>query len=133
MKFKSKIGWWFHLTVAFVLAMSVMPLVLFFLDYVTEALIVFGIMLAVDAFLVLPIYFCTYYTLEDTALHIRSGIVINKRIAYKDITSINETKSPLASPGLSLDRIAVNYAKGSVYVSPRDKQEFLRELKQRVS
>ena len=132
MKYKSKIGWWFHLTVAFVLAMSAMPLVLFFLDYAIEALIVFGIILAVDALLVLPIYFCTNYTLEDTVLHIRSGLVISKRIAYEDITGIRETKNPLASAGLSLDRIAVNYTNGSVYISPKDKQEFVRQLNGRI-
>lgn len=132
MKFKSKIDWWFHLTVLFVLFMSIWPLIPAIKDNVTAAIVVSAILLIVDAFLVLPIYFFTYYTLEDTALHVRCGLCMNKRIAYSDINGIHETKDPSASVGLSLDRISIHYSNGEILISPKNKQEFISMLKQRI-
>jgi hypothetical protein len=102
-------------------------------DRITTLLVASLIFWAVNVFVVLPIYFATYYTLEETALHIRCGFCINKRIPYSDITMIYETKDPGASAGLSLDRISINYSKGEYLISPKNKQEFIRLLNQRIS
>jgi hypothetical protein len=88
-------------------------------------------MLVADVLLVLPIYFVTFYTFSNTALHIRCGLIAIK-VKYKDIKSIYETRDPSASLGLSLDRISINYSKGEVLISPKNKQEFMRLLKQRM-
>jgi membrane protein YdbS with pleckstrin-like domain len=132
MKFYSKIGWWFHLTVLAVMATTVWMFTLYFQERIVSLLVSSILFLAVDIFLILPIYFATYYTLEETALHIRSGLVISKRLPYGDIVMIYETKDPAASAGLSLDRISVNTSKGEILISPKNKQEFMRLLNQRM-
>ncbi len=132
MKFKSKIDWWFHLTVVFVVIMSVFPLYFYAKDKVTTALIVSVIMIIADVLLILPIYFSTNYTLHDTFLHVRCGL-INIKIAYNDINSISETEDSSASFGLSLDRISIVYKnKSEVIISPKDKQEFIRLIRERA-
>ncbi|MDR2599133.1 MAG: PH domain-containing protein [Oscillospiraceae bacterium] len=134
MKFKSKIGWWFHLTILFIIVIGcVMPIAIG-LRYDDMTSLVIGIVfLIVTASFIFPIYLNTHYTLEDDTLRIRSGYCINKRIPYKDITMIYETKNPSASAGLSFDRISVNCSKGEWLISPRNKQEFIRLLQQRIA
>jgi len=74
------------------------------------------------------------YTLEDTALHIRCGSCANNRIPCTDIKSVKETINPLASAGLSLDRIEIQYSNGDfILIFPQDKQEFIRQLEQRTA
>jgi len=134
MKFKTKIGWWFHLTMIVIVAIGcVMPLALG-IQYDTMSTIIVGvIMSAITLVFIFPMYLNTYYVLENETLHIRCGFIVNMRIPYKDITMIYETKDPSASIGLSLDRISVNYSKGEVLISPQNKQEFIRLLNQRIS
>jgi hypothetical protein len=91
------------------------------------------IFVILNVFLVLPIYFCTYYKLEDTALHVKCGLCINRRIAYNDIKTVFETRDPSASAGLSLDRVSINYSKGEILISPKNKQEFLNQLKAKMA
>jgi membrane protein YdbS with pleckstrin-like domain len=113
--------------------MSIWPLILGIVnENISNITIAVAMIMVVDILLVLPIYFFTSYTLEETALHIQSGLCVNKRIAYKDIEDIKETRSPLASAGLSLDRISIAYANGEVLISPKNKQEFIRLLKQKM-
>ena len=134
MKFKSKIDWWFHLTVVFSLLGTMLPIVLGIVYGITSALIVgIVVMLIVEGVLVLPIYFNTYYILEESALHIRLGLCMNKRISYNNIKNMYETKNPLASAGMSLDRIFIQYSEGEVLISPKNKQEFIKQLNERMA
>ncbi|MCL1873667.1 MAG: PH domain-containing protein [Clostridiales bacterium] len=134
MKFKSKIDWWFHMLVLICLLASAFPIVLGIIYSIISSLIIgAAVMIALGGVIVLPIYFNTYYTLEDTKLHIRSGLCINKRIPYQYIEGIKETRDPAASAGLSLDRIEIRYSsQNMILVSPKDKQEFIRQLNQRM-
>jgi hypothetical protein len=132
MRFNSKIGWWFHLTVLSVTAVTVWMFMLYFQEKIVSMLVTSIIMIAANVLLILPIYFATYYTLEETVLHIRCGLCISKRIPYGDIVMIYETRDPGASAGLSLDRISVNYSKGEYLISPKNKQEFMKLLNQRM-
>lgn len=133
MRFRSKIDWWFHLVVWASLAASVWGLVVGVQANVISTIVIGVVMLLIEVFLVLPIYFTTFYSLDDSALHIRCGLCMNKQIAYNDITFIYETRDPSASVGLSLDRISVNYSRGEVLISPKEKQEFIRLLTQRTA
>ena len=141
MKFKSKIDWWFHLTVFFIVALGcAMPIALGMMLNSLSSLFTGIIISAFTLGFVFPMYLNTYYTLEDEALLIRCGFCVNKRIPYKEVTSIFETRDPSASVGLSLDRISINYnilgrkyfSKGEVLISPKNKQEFIRLLQQRI-
>jgi hypothetical protein len=70
----------------------------------------------------------TRYTLEPTQLLIRSG-PFRWRIPVADITRIAPTSNPLSSPALSLDRLRIEYGRGSaIMISPRDKERFLRDI-----
>ena len=133
MKFKTKIGWWFHLTMLVIIAIGcAMPLALGIQYDSTSTLVVGAIMSVITLVVILPMYLNTYYVLENETLHIRCGFIVNMRIPYKDITMIYETKDPSASIGLSLDRISINYSKGEVLISPRNKQEFMRLLNEYI-
>jgi uncharacterized membrane protein YdbT with pleckstrin-like domain len=133
MKFKSKIGWWFHLTALLILLVGILQLIWGITDGILELIISGAIVLLIFLLLVLPIYIASFYVLEDTALYIRSGLCVNKRILYKDISAINETRNPLASAALSLDRVSIEYSGKKILVSPKDKQKFIKQLKQRTT
>ena len=73
----------------------------------------------------------TYYGFDGQDLVVRSG-PFRWRIPLDGITGVTPTSEPLSSPALSLDRLKVTYGQGrSIMVSPRDKEDFLRELEVR--
>ena len=134
MKFKSNIDWWFRVGVLAGLLSSATPIVLGFVFNITISIIIGVATLIICGGIILPIYFNTYYLLEESKLHIQSGFCINKWISYKDIQSVKETEDPTASAGLSLDRIEIRYSTGNrILISPKDKNEFIKQLNQRLS
>ena len=73
----------------------------------------------------------TSYTITATELLVRSG-PFRWRIALRDITRVESTRSVLSAPALSLDRLRIDYGRGSaILVSPRDRAGFVAELEQR--
>ncbi|CAN5455869.1 hypothetical protein BH10PSE16_BH10PSE16_24700 [soil metagenome] len=76
---------------------------------------------------------CTY-TLMPEHLLIRTGL-IRQQIAYRDITGIEPSTSPLSAPALSLQRVKVSYGDGGRFqlVSPRERELFIRALRERVA
>jgi hypothetical protein len=76
------------------------------------------------------LWFSTYYVLEEKELVIRCG-PIHKRIPYREIISAYKTWNPLSSPALSLKRINIKYQFGTALISPKDRDKFLRMLKER--
>ncbi|WP_416828303.1 PH domain-containing protein [Ectobacillus polymachus] len=75
-------------------------------------------------------WFKTGYKINNELLIIYYG-PIKKRILIKDIKKITQTKNPLASPALSMDRLEIMYGSdfGMALVSPKDKQKFVSLLK----
>lgn len=78
------------------------------------------------------IYFGTWYELRDEYLYCRSGPFF-QRILYKNIKSLKLTRNPLSSMALSLDRIEIReegkgYVFGTTYISPKNRETFLKEL-----
>jgi hypothetical protein len=72
----------------------------------------------------------TYYTITGTALHLRSGFLVNITIDINTIKSIAPSHTLLSSPALSLDRLEINYnTYDSIAVSPKDKTGFIAALK----
>jgi hypothetical protein len=76
------------------------------------------------------LWFSTFYVLDEKELIIRCG-PINKRIPYREITSAHKTWNPLSSPALSLKRIHIKYKFGTALISPKDRDQFLKLLKER--
>ncbi len=88
---------------------------------------VIGLMLGIGLATSFP---CTY-TLTGTHLVIRSGL-FRQRIAYRDITAVAMSRSVWAAPALSLDRVRIDYAGRFQLVSPRQREDFMAELRRRV-
>lgn len=73
----------------------------------------------------------TNYTLSDSKLFVKCG-PFKRDIPIAQISSIRATSNPLSSPALSTDRLQIDYGRGqSIMISPKDKEEFLRDLETR--
>ena len=86
--------------------------------------------------LILVLAFITFlltsikYTIENQNLNIKAGFLINQNINIMNIESIKKSKNILSSPAASLDRIEINKKnKNSIIISPKNKIEFIEELK----
>jgi len=72
----------------------------------------------------------TYYVIGDGILTVKCGFLVNKKIEIATIRKIAETRNPISSPALSLDRLEIFYNKfDSILVSPEDKAGFIALLK----
>ncbi|MDD3773374.1 MAG: PH domain-containing protein [Weeksellaceae bacterium] len=79
--------------------------------------------------LVLHLFFFTIYTIEDNQLKIKCGFFTYKPIPISAIKSISKTRSILASPAASFDRIEIKYGKwDEIILSPQNKYEFAKDL-----
>jgi hypothetical protein len=64
-------------------------------------------------------------------LRIRCG-PISWRIAIREITAVDQTRNPISSPAMSLDRLRIEYGAGNaVMISPEPREEFVRQLEYR--
>jgi len=67
---------------------------------------------------------------DDKQLIVRFGVV-RTRIPLAELTKVEPTRNPLASPALSLDRLSIVSGPGltgTVMISPADREGFLNEL-----
>ena len=81
--------------------------------------------------IVLPLWIAadTRYVVTNETLIVRSG-PFRWHIALAGITGVEPTRSRLSAPALSMDRLKIiSRGGGLCLVSPKDKQGFLRELK----
>jgi len=72
------------------------------------------------------------YTLTETQLIVRSGLV-RRRIAYRDIAAVEPSRSLWAAPALSLHRVKVSFSGRFQLVSPRERERFIHDLQRRVT
>lgn len=124
-KFRSKIDWWILALLIFVLVTQLFVAWQVISDPTSGAPVgvVVGIVLLVFV-LVLSVLLGTSYRVDRKELKIASG-PFRWKIRLSDITSVAETRNPLSSPALSLDRVRINYGKRRwVMVSPADKAAF---------
>lgn len=124
MKYKTKIGVLWTSTLMFMLLCTIFILRL-------------GSVLGVALFIILDALFVhmtlnTWYKLEDTYLEVRCGIFTHIKIPYDSIKRIEESRSPMSSAGLSIDRIYIDYTENEILISPEHKQDFLQALKAKV-
>jgi hypothetical protein len=120
-RFRSKIDWWLA-------ALVIAPVVLIaalLLAGVSEPWVL-GLTLVPQG-LVLWIFARTFYVVTHDALLVRSG-PFRWTIPLASIRALSATRSPLSSPALSIDRIAVDHAGGRLLLSPRNKTAFVRAI-----
>ena len=81
----------------------------------------------------LPLFSIKYVLYEDHLL-VNCGYLGKTRIKYSAIRNVKETRNPLSSAALSLDRIQIDYVVNRSYnmvlISPVRKQEFLKLLEE---
>ena len=135
MKFKSKVDWFVHLSFAIMPITNIFLLVFFVISPSVVLGVCSGIFLITNI-LIIPWWLDMHYILDDNELIINlGGFWKSKRIAYSAITGVKETREPLSSAALPLDRIEIKFKAGKinsftdvVYISPKDKQVFLSQL-----
>jgi hypothetical protein len=71
------------------------------------------------------------YEIKRDELVARSGF-IRWRVPLVSIQEVSPSRNPASAPAWSLDRLRVEYVRGgrtrSLYISPKDRQGFTREL-----
>ena len=130
--FKSKIDVWLGsiLTFSILLCLGASVAIGLRLDFVNLLLATFVALTGV----ILPLWviMTTRYIVENETLKIKSG-PFTWLIPTENISSVKETRTPLSSPALSLDRLEIKYSGGkTVMVSPVDKTGFLSAIAQKV-
>ena len=131
MKFYSKKDWWMTLIIFGTVAMSVAAVIpLFFEDFNVGSVFIF-LVIGLTVWLLLDIYFRTYYLVEEDIVRVVSG-PFRWKVPISEITSIRATKSILSSPALSMDRLELKYGKYKfIIISPEDKGRFVEEILKR--
>ncbi|THU32402.1 hypothetical protein FAM09_26785 [Niastella caeni] len=75
-------------------------------------------------------FITTYYTIDNNLLIIKCGFLYKTTIDIQHIRKIKETNSTISSPATSIDRLEISYGKyRTVLISPKQKMEFINELK----
>lgn len=96
------------------------------------ALVTAGIMTVLVVLLYWGLVWPVEYTLGDGELTVRFG-AIRQRLPYDQIERVAPTRSILASPALSLDRLALHRPSGLPWmISPEDRERFLDQLARRA-
>lgn len=122
-KFPSKRG--------FVIFIPLIILVLIEAGYIAGGRYIGAVLLlAVMSALFLPVFFNTNYTImNDGTLKVKCGMFLNTSVAIGSITKLEDTRSILSAPALSMHRLELFYNKfDSVVISPQDKAAFVAEL-----
>lgn len=121
LNFKSKKDIW--------LAVSIWGvIILMFFMMITEQIIVVYIVGILNNALLLWLWFGTSYKIDDENLIVKNG-PFKSTIDIKSIKKLRATKTLLAGPALSIDRIEIQYKRyDSVIVSPKEKNKFIESL-----
>ena len=130
--YRTKIDWWLGIllggTIVMLLYIVIEPLLQ------GEGMrLGMTIISVITLIIVLPLFFIKY-TIYSTHLLISCGIYGKERVEYHLIRQMKETKNPISSAAMSLDRLQIDYMeKGyhqTVLISPVRKKEFIHRLEQ---
>lgn len=132
MRYRSKIDWWLAaIIVSLPLVLLVLAAALVLVGE-TEAALGIGLALLAVIGVYVAVVWPVEYILEADALVVRFGLV-RSRIPYSSIRSVRATRIPIASPALSLDRLAIDASRGlPVIIAPADRERFVAELAARA-
>ena len=130
--YRTKIDWWLGIllggTMVLMLYIVIEPLI-----HGEGIQLGMTIVSVITLLIVLPLFFIKY-TFYSTHLLISCGIYGKERVEYQLIRQMKETKNPISSAAMSLDRLQIDYMeKGyhqTVLISPVRKKEFIERLEQ---
>lgn len=121
LNFKSKKDIWLSVLIWGVI------IIMFFM-MITEQNLVMFIAGILNNALLLWLWFGTSYKIDDENLIVKNG-PFKSTIDIKSIKKLRATKTLLAGPALSIDRIEIQYKRyDSVIVSPKEKNKFIESL-----
>ncbi len=124
----SKVDTWLILVAALAAGASVGVAVALLREGGVPVVVMVPVMVVLGAGLPLWTLFGTRYELTPGRLRIRCG-PFRWTVPLNEIRAVTPTRNPLSSPALSLDRLRIDYGRGSsVMISPRDQARFLAEL-----
>lgn len=124
----SKVDAWLVLVTALTVATSAIAAWVMIREGGVPAVVMVPVTLVLGAGLPLWVLLGTRYELTPGRLLIRCG-PFRWTVPLSEIRAVEPTRNPLSSPALSLDRLRIDYGRGSsVMISPRDKARFLAEL-----
>ena len=130
-KFTSKKDWWMTLIIFGTVAISVAAVIPLFFVEINVGTIITYLVIGLTVWLVLGIYFRTFYTVEEDIVKVVSG-PFRWKVPISEITSIRSTKSILSSPALSMDRLEIKYGNYKyIIISPEDKDGFVQQIVRR--
>ena len=130
--YRSKIDWWLGIllggTMVLMLYIVIEPLI-----HGEGIQLGMTIVSVITLLIVLPLFFIKY-TFYSTHLVISCGIYGKERVEYHLIHQMKETKNPISSAAMSLDRLQIDYMENgyhqTVLISPVRKKEFIERLEQ---
>ena len=130
--YRSKIDWWLGLllcgTAASMIYIALMPVI------TGKGVKPWTVIAAMITLLIILPLFDIKYVFYSTHLLISCGIYGKYRVEYKTIQHMKETKNPLSSAALSLDRLQIDYMENeyhkTILISPVHKKEFMKKLEQ---
>jgi hypothetical protein len=122
--FKSKIDLWLLLITFFSIAVSVAAAYATVKQSGTVNIVIAAVILLLGVGMPAWLFAGTKYVVSGEMLRVRCG-PFSWSISVSDISSVSDTRNPLSSPALSLDRLELRYADGkSIMLSPSNKQAF---------
>ena len=132
MRYRSKVDGWFY---AALLAFSGVGAFCLFDAFSNPSILSVALatgFVLVEALLFLPLWLNTVYILEERALQIYSGFSRRLTVPYDSILSVGSVRGGAGLAALSLDRLEIVYSTGArdgqVLISPRNREDFLRQL-----
>ena len=75
--------------------------------------------------------FPCYYVLDAESLKIKCGLV-EEEVPYRRVQHVEKSGSLLSAPGLSTKRVKVVLDEGFRLISPRDREEFIQAISQKI-
>jgi len=148
MKFKTRIDWWL---VLILIALGViMPVVLVLgisLNWYKEGeglivAIIAGVVFVIIITLFVLSFLATYYMLDVQGLTVRNTFFYKKTVPYGKIISVKESvnivnrpktwAAPLSVVGIRVDYVKENGNKSWFFIAPKNRQEFMQQLQNRI-
>jgi hypothetical protein len=124
----SKVDTWLILVAALAAGASVGVAVALLREGGVPVVVMVPVVVVLGTGLPLWTLFGTCYELTPGRLRIRCG-PFRWTVPLNEIRAVTPTSNPLSSPALSLDRLRIDYGRGSsVMISPRDQARFLEEM-----
>lgn len=128
-RFQSKVDRWLAAVLILAMLMMLASLLAMSTEVMREpTLIVAIIVVVLGIALIAWVGLATYYEIDRKELKVVSG-PMRWHVPLSDIRAVEETRSLLSAPALSLDRLRIRYGDNrAIVISPRDKEKFIQRL-----